>query len=99
MEDENGSFMKSTYIVTDNIISPIGFDTETNLQGVINGISGISQINNPLLSNYPFYATGLQNFPVLNQEGNFTRFETLCIAPINNVLQQTSISLLDKETV
>ena len=91
--------MKAVYAIADNVFSPIGVDTVSNLHGVMVGETGVRQVTDTSFSATPFYSSAFQQFPVFEGDYDFTRFETLCIASISNALQQTDISLGDKETI
>ncbi|HMK06488.1 MAG TPA: hypothetical protein VK476_03095, partial [Flavobacterium sp.] len=46
---------KQVYITETNCITPIGFDVRTNIENIVNGVSGISHQNSKLMK-APFYA-------------------------------------------
>jgi len=84
------------FVAADNICSPLGSTTTENFEAVKNGASAIGKIENQLLLPKPFYASMFRH---IEAQDDFTRFESICIASIKNVLSQTSISLEDKDTL
>ncbi|MCW3125493.1 MAG: Beta-ketoacyl synthase [Bacteroidetes bacterium] len=87
------------YIISDNVISPLGNTSQENYERIVNGETGISQVNDLSLSPIPFYASKINDdkLPVL--DGPFTRFEMLCILSAKEALAQTSVKLSDRDTI
>jgi len=74
------------YTVADNIISPLGFDTNQNFSRAMSGESGISQINDTKLYPEAFY--GAQIKEEVNEPKGFTKLEQLFIRSIKDTLVQ-----------
>ena len=96
--------MSPVCIVSDNIISPLGYTTAENFQNLSIGKSGIEQCHKPLHSGQLFYASLFndQQNDFINQSVNtsaeFTRFEKLLILSITNALNNCDIDIEDAKT-
>jgi 3-oxoacyl-[acyl-carrier-protein] synthase-1 len=98
--------MKDVFIISDNIVSPLGCTAEENFVQLTNGVTGIAQ--HPASSNIsprPFYASLIKNeqekkwFADTGKTGQYTKFEKLLILSISNALQNATIDIIDTETV
>jgi 3-oxoacyl-[acyl-carrier-protein] synthase-1 len=91
--------MQGVFIVSDNILSPIGSTTTENFEQLKNGISGIRRQNNKAIADELFYASlfAHQNF-INNDQGKYTKFEQLLIASITDALQKCDVDAGDKKT-
>lgn len=92
------------FVAADNIISSLGFTTEENCSNIEKGISGIKEIDDPLLAPYRFYASlvdsiRLQEYSVNEHSGNSTRFERLAIHSASEALSRAQINTKSKETL
>ena len=91
---------KEVFIVSDNIISPLGSTTADNFSMLQQGISGIIEHSEPAMSDHSFFASLLDTE---KEEGTltpaFTRFEQLLIASIEDALENTAIELSDSRTI
>jgi 3-oxoacyl-[acyl-carrier-protein] synthase I len=93
--------MKDVFITSDNILSPIGSSSAENFLQVQNNVSGIKIHNNASMSTVPFYSAlfnGDEHFLLNSLDNNFTKFEKLLIASINQALEDSSINVSDKKT-
>jgi 3-oxoacyl-[acyl-carrier-protein] synthase-1 len=90
--------MADVYIVSDNIVSPLGSTTEENFSQLIKNNSGIQLHNDSSLSDEPFYAS-LFNRTDQPDKNGYTRFEHLLIASITDALQKAGIDATDAKTV
>ena len=96
--------MREVFIVSDNIISPLGFTTEDNFHQLKQKKSGISHHINRQLSPVPFYASLLsqeQNNELENTVNNktrYTRFELFLIQSISKALKDTHVDPRDATT-
>lgn len=84
--------MVGVYIVSDNIISPLGHTTAANFTKLKQGGSGIQLHHDAAMLAHPFYAS-LFGPAVFADNGRYTKFEQLLIASITNALQGTGIEL------
>lgn len=79
------------YTIADNIISPLGFDTKSNFNALVNGISGIKKLNRSDLTSEDIYAAAIEKNEV-NKRFNFADLqdfsflEKLMILSIREVL-------------
>jgi 3-oxoacyl-[acyl-carrier-protein] synthase I len=90
------------YIVSDNIISPLGMTTAANFKLLSGGLSGIGLHTDPAISDQPFYASLLpkkETFLSGPAPSTYTKFEELLIASMEDALQKTSVDIRDKKTV
>ncbi len=89
------------FIVSDNILSPLGLTTAENFNQLKNGVSGIRQHHNTALADHPFYASLFDHERDFIQDSNnkYTRFEQLLIASVKEALQHCNIDVGDKKTV
>ncbi|MBC7827732.1 MAG: beta-ketoacyl synthase [Chitinophagaceae bacterium] len=89
--------MREVFIVSDNIISPLGSATEDNFYQLTKNRTAIAHHTRPEFSDQPFYAS------LLNQEQNeklndhiqstidYTKFEKLLIASISQAIENTEV--------
>jgi len=93
--------MKDVFVVADNILSPLGNTTAENFTQLKKNISGIKLHDNATISETPFYAALLENneWYTKDDNNNFTKFEQLLAASIENVLQNCSVDARDKDTL
>lgn len=92
--------MPVVYIVSDNILSPIGTTTAENFANVKNGISGIKQHSDESLADAPIYASLFENDLYLKYNDlKYTNFEKLLVASIDNALYGVELDITDKKTI
>jgi len=94
--------MQEVFIVSDNILSPIGVTTAENFERLTNNISGVQLHDDISLSDQPFYASLFDNthqFIKDNGDISYTKFEQLLIASISNALENSGIDTSDKKTI
>ena len=90
------------YHVSDAIINPLGFDTETVFQAVLNGHTAIRRVSLPEGNTFMLGKMTEQDYTVLDgmvPGADYSRFEQLCIAAVQQALSATDILLTDSETV
>lgn len=91
---------KEVFIVSDNIISPLGSTTLENFALLQQDVSGIKEHTDLSLSDQSFFASLLKQEPGdIALTGKFTRFEKLLIASIEEALKQAPINLSDPRTI
>lgn len=87
------------YSVADNIVSPLGTDTETNYTACRSGISGIGNIQNGALYPERFYGAaiseGIKRALDISEESGYTFLEQLFIHSISDALSY--VNDLDKK--
>src|ERR1700712_2335791 len=97
--------MKDVYVVSDNIISPVGTTAETNFRALLNGKSGVKEHSMPLISPTAFYASLFTPdiYDALNislaSHASFTKFEKLLALSINDALQNSGVDIRSAETI
>ncbi len=93
--------MKNVFLVSDNIVSPLGVNTAENFSMLKKGASGVTEQQHPEMSSVPFYASLFSGDTALLNDGNntYTKFELLLIASIEDALKHTTVSASDKRTI
>ena len=91
---------KEVFIVSDNIISPLGTTTAENFGMLQKGISGIVEHREATMSDQPFFASLLPT----ERHGaslttTYTRFEKLLISSIEAALKTSPVDITDKRTI
>lgn len=94
--------MREVFIVSDNIISPLGCTSEENYHKLTENKSAIALHIRPEFSTEPFFASLfekaiLKDYP--QPESKYTKFEKLIIQSISQALENTDINPADPETV
>jgi len=92
--------MKDVFVVSDNIISPVGKTSAENFHALTKGISGIKHHILPSISATPFYASLLEKELIETQDpGALTRFEQLLVLSISTALQNSAIEISSPSTI
>jgi 3-oxoacyl-[acyl-carrier-protein] synthase-1 len=89
-----------TFIISDNIISPLGTTTAENFEKVSQGKSAINLINSGLMPSGSIYASSIadqHSFDPLPDQ--YTRFEKLCILSASDALAQAGINGMEQKTI
>ncbi len=91
--------MREVFVVADNIISPLGSNSEQNFAGLKQYQSGILLHNDLRRSPTPFHASLFSDdSKILEPADYYTKFEQLLIASIAASLKNTDIDIRDKKT-
>jgi 3-oxoacyl-[acyl-carrier-protein] synthase I len=91
--------MSATYIVADNILSPIGATTSENFELLKRGVSGIKEHHKTDLAASPFFASLFDgNSFFIADNTKYTVFEHLLIASITDALMGSDIDVRDQKT-
>jgi 3-oxoacyl-[acyl-carrier-protein] synthase-1 len=97
--------MKATFIVADNVISPLGWTAGENFGALLNGQSGIRLLETSEYSPTPIWASVIDGQAVderASQAGfspaGWTKLERLALLSISDALAQTDIDLKSPET-
>lgn len=94
--------MNKIYASYNNIISSLGFDSETVVQNIHDEKSGLELVENKKVLPQPFYSSiinreNLQaNFELLNIKGSFTHLEHMMISSLSKVIRASNIPLTDR---
>lgn len=93
--------MKEIFVSSDNIVSPIGLTTAQNFEQLKQNITGIKQHDDKVMSDQPFQAALFndESFYSNQSENNFTKFEKLLIASIEDALANSQVNATDNKTV
>ena len=90
--------MREVYIVSDNIVSPVGNTSADNFGNLVKGISGIKLHDDTTLSAQPVYASLINKQLFNGKDNSYTKFEELLIASVKDALEKTEIKVDDKRT-
>jgi len=91
--------MTDVYLSYNNIISSLGFDSETVVNNIHNQVSGLQLIKDKNLMPQPFCSSIIntktlnKNFASLKGEGNYTKLEQMMIISLNNVIKSSKITI------
>ena len=92
---------KEVFITETNCITPIGFDVATNIQNIMNGVSGI-QLHQNAMMDKPFYASIIDNeelnnaFAKISLSLDYTRLEKMMILALNPIVKNSKINFNNK---
>lgn len=104
--------MKPIYILNDNIITSLGFNTAQNIDSVVQGKIGIKTVNDPVL--YPSavsvslidqlqlnarFIELAEIYKVSDLVNSFTRLEKMFILSIHDALRSTPVNPKDQRTL
>jgi 3-oxoacyl-[acyl-carrier-protein] synthase-1 len=89
------------FVVTDNVLSPIGKTTAENFSKLKKNISAVKQHSDTAISPFPFFASIFDRGETFVKAGehDYTKFEQLLIASIAGALQGSGIDVRDKKTI
>ena len=97
--------MKDVYILSDNIISSLGFTTAENMQHMLAGETGIRQWDEQSLSPVPFWASRVEDirlsksFSAYADPKDYSRFEQMVVCSVMDALSHTSMDISDEKTL
>jgi len=89
--------MKEVFVVADNVVSPIGKTAAENFEQLKKGISGVQQHKNNITEQAAY--ASLFKDDAFTKEKNFTKFEQLVIASVEDALSQTNLNLQDNKAI
>lgn len=98
-------FLRAAYILSDNIISPLGFTTGENIEALRAGETGISYHEDLSLSPQPFWASRIDYNKFSDRFGSafninsYTRFESMVIASVSEAMNHCSVNLSTPDTL
>lgn len=93
--------MTEVFVVSDNIVSPLGITTAANFLCLKNAVTGVKSQFNPELSSEQFCASLFnkdQQFLSAGENATYTKFEQLLINSIKNALQNSGVDIADEKT-
>jgi len=91
--------MKQVFATYNNIISALGFDTNTNIENISKEISGIKKINDKHLLQQPFFSSLIDtdrldaSFKKIGDPIKYTRLEKMMILSLSDVINQSQVPL------
>ncbi|MCX7548545.1 beta-ketoacyl synthase N-terminal-like domain-containing protein, partial [Xanthomarina sp. F1114] len=91
--------MSKAYVSYNNIISSLGFNSETVVENIHNEVSGLKLIENLQVLPDPFYSALIDSeklektFQKLQPNKEYTRLEKMMICSLNEVIQTSNIPL------
>jgi 3-oxoacyl-[acyl-carrier-protein] synthase I len=94
--------MPGVFVVSDNILSPLGLTTAENFEQLTKNATGIKEHVDANMSARLFYAALFDKnagFIKNNNENIYTKFEQLLIASVSNALENSGIDTSDKKTI
>jgi len=88
------------FVVADNVFTPLGKTTAENFSNLRNNISAVKEHSEPAISKQPFYAALFdKNESFVKSNTDYTKFEQLLIASIEDALSQNGFDASDKKTI
>lgn len=92
--------MKSIFLSSDNITSPIGLTSAENFDNLSRYISGVKRHELKSMSDQPFYASlfTADEFPSVDDQDH-TKFEQLLISSVSDALKRTAVDAANKKTI
>lgn len=97
--------MKNVYTISDNVISPLGFSTQTNFHSMLEGRSGIAKTETNMEYVPTIFASAIADETIENHWNAlphlspYTRFEKLAILSIAEALLHTDIQADSPDTI
>lgn len=88
--------MRNVYVVADNIFSPLGQNTGTNMESLVRGLSGI-RLQPAGISPEPFYASILDADPTETSH-NHSVFEQMVYRSASDAMQISMMDPMNKKT-
>ncbi|MBQ4821340.1 beta-ketoacyl synthase N-terminal-like domain-containing protein [Aquimarina sp. MMG016] len=86
--------MKKAYLVADNIISPLGFSTEANLENLRANNTGINRVDNKTIYEEPFYGAVINNdllsssLEIVSNNVEYSKLEKMMLLSISKLLSE-----------
>ena len=94
--------MSKVYLSHNNIISSLGFDSETVVSQIANEVSGVSLVDDRKIFQQPVYSSLISSetlevaFNKLNSNGDYTRLEQMLIVSLNKVIEASNIPITER---
>ncbi|HEX8546897.1 MAG TPA: beta-ketoacyl-[acyl-carrier-protein] synthase family protein [Cytophagaceae bacterium] len=90
-------------VVSDNIVSPLGFTTEENFENLTKSISGIKLHENKQLSASSFFAAYIDEKKLaerfVGESEKYSKLEIMFIISISEALEKSNVDIQNKETL
>lgn len=91
--------MAPVFIVSDNIVSPLGLSSTENFSRLKAGDTGVRLHHDSSISPAPFYASLFEKGNFSGSPGGFTKFEELLITSVSKALENSGVDIKDSKTV
>jgi len=94
--------MSKVFVSYNNIISSLGFDSETVVKKIHNEVSGLKLVDDTNILPEPFYSSLIDTkalvsaFKKLNPNEDYTRLEKMMITSLSKVIDASNIELTDR---
>jgi 3-oxoacyl-[acyl-carrier-protein] synthase-1 len=94
--------LKEVFLISDNIISSLGFTTEENMASIRAGHTGIKPYTDASLAPAPFWASRIDDvnlqdrFAAYGDPAAYTRFEQLVICSVKDALSRSHVDITEK---
>jgi len=94
--------MREVFIVSDNIVSPLGNTSVDNFINLKKNVSGIQKQDDAGLSSQPVYASIINDAALYRpktQKQSYTKFEKLLLVSVDDALGNSNINPNDEKTI
>jgi len=94
--------MREVFIVSDNIVSPLGNTSVDNFINLKKNVSGIQKQDDAGLSSQPVYASIINDAALYRpktQKQSYTKFEKLLLVSVDDALGNNNINPNDEKTI
>ncbi len=94
--------MHNVYLSYHNRVSSYGFDSESAVRNIGNGVSALRPVHDESLLPEHFYASMIDRanledqFSTLNATGNYTRLEKMMLVSLDKVVKASNVALTDR---
>lgn len=94
--------MNSIFLSHNNIVSSLGFNSQTVFRQLSNEVSGLKLVDDPNILPRPFYTSMLDQhalkeaFSALNPQKAYTRLEKMLLVSLNNTIENSGLEMTDK---
>ncbi|AXT53880.1 beta-ketoacyl synthase [Aquimarina sp. BL5] len=88
--------MKKVYLVADNIISPLGFSTEENIENLRLNQTGIKKVDDDYIWSEPFFGAVINNdklstaWKIVSNDSGYTKLEKMMLLSVSKLLSENS---------
>lgn len=93
--------MSAVFVISDNILTPLGASTAENFSQLENTVSGIELHDKKALAEEPFYASLFERQTKFIEDtaGQYTRFEQMLIVSVKEALSQIARDFKNDKTI
>lgn len=93
---------REVFISDTNCITPIGFDVATNVENILNGVSGILRYDDKQMMEYPFYSARISDdqvrkaFAQIAPVDNYTKMEMMLVLALHPIISRSKSEIHSK---